>query len=211
MNEDKEQLTEWLSLSEAAKRLNVHVTTLRRWSDAGEIPVMMTPGGHRRFAASDLDHFAYERRRLKTIGGLEKVWVEQALSKTRTEIVSLDQAGRLSKFGEKDREHKRLMGRRLMGVMLQYISLREGGEDLVNEARAIGHEHAQQGLQSGMPLTEAMQIVLFFRDTLIDVALQLPQVAHVHPDANSHLMRRMNTLLNAVELAIAEIYESDRK
>jgi len=172
--------------------------------------VMLTPGGHRRFAVSDLDRFAQDRRRLKTIGGLEHIWVEQALTQARKEIVTLNQAGRLSRFDEKDREHKRILGRRLMGVMLQYISLREGGDDLLNEARAIGHEHAENALGLSMPLTEAMQIVLFFRDTLIDSALQLPEVAQVHPEANSRLMRRLNTLLNTVELAVAETYDRAR-
>ena len=39
----------WLTLSEAAEQLGVHPTTLRRWADNGDIPVSVTPGGHRRF------------------------------------------------------------------------------------------------------------------------------------------------------------------
>jgi len=211
MKDKSQQTDQWIGLGEAAKRLGVHVTTLRRWADAGAIPVMLTPGGHRRFAESDLDRFAHERRRLRALGGLEHIWAEQAISQTRKEIVSLHQSGWLSVFDERDRERKRIMGRRLMGLMLQYISLREGGEDLLEEARAIGHEHAENALSLSMPLTEAMQIVLFFRDTLIDVALQLPEVAHVHPEANVNLMRRLNTLLNAVELAVAETYDRARR
>jgi excisionase family DNA binding protein len=207
---NEQKSTEWLSLSEAAKRLNIHVTTLRRWADAGEIPVMLTPGRHRRFAVSDLDSFAQDRRRLKTISGLEHIWIEQAMSQTRREIVTLDQSGRLSMFDEKDREHKRILGRRLMGVMLQYISLHEGGDDLLKEARAIGHEHAEEALAASMPLTDAMRIIMFFRDTLMDSALQLPEVAQVHPEANNRLMRRLNTLLNTVELAVAETYDRSK-
>lgn len=210
MNDNSKQIIEWISLSVAAKRLNIHVTTLRRWADAGEIPVMLTPGGHRRFAVSDLDSFAQDRRRLKTIGGLEHIWAEQAMTQARKELITLNQAGHLSMFDEKEREHKRILGRRLMGVMLQYISLREGGDDLLNEARAIGHEHAEEALAASMPLTNAMQIIMFFRDTLMDSALQLPEVAQVHPEANNHLMRRLNTLLNTVELAVAETYDRTR-
>lgn len=210
MKEKSEQPSQWISLSKAAQRLGVHVSTVRRWADAGEIPVMLSPGGHRRFAVSDIDRFTDERRRLKTIGGLELVWAEQAMTRTRKELVSLQQSGRLSAFAEKDREHKRILGRRLMGLMLQYISLREGGEELLAEARAIGQEHATSALEEGIPLINAMQIILFFRDTLVDVALQLPEVVHVQPDANSHLMRRMSTLLNTVELAVAETYDHSR-
>ena len=48
----------WLPLSLAAARLNVHPTTLRRWADNGDIPFLLTPGGHRRFAVSDIEEFA---------------------------------------------------------------------------------------------------------------------------------------------------------
>jgi excisionase family DNA binding protein len=53
---------QWLSLSAAADRLGVHPTTLRRWSDNGDITTMLTPGGHRRYLISDLDKFSQTRR-----------------------------------------------------------------------------------------------------------------------------------------------------
>jgi excisionase family DNA binding protein len=202
---------EWLGLNEAAKRLGVHPTTLRRWADTGEIPVMVTPGGHRRFAAADLERFTDERLRLRTIGSFERIWAEQAMAQTRKEIVSQRATPWLSMFDEQDRERKRILGRRLMGLMLQYVALREGGEDLLAEARSIGREHAANALSLHIPLMDALQIVLFFRDTLIDVALQLPEVANVRPEANMHLLRRMTNLLNAVELAVAETYDQASK
>jgi excisionase family DNA binding protein len=201
----------WLSLNEAARRLGVHPTTLRRWADTGEIPVMVTPGGHRRFTAADLERFTDERLRLRTVGGLERIWAEQAMIKTRTEIVRQHETPWLAVFDEQDREHKRVLGRRLMGLMLQYVSLQDGGEELLDEARSIGREHANNALGLSISLVAAMQIVLFFRDTLIDVALQLPDVANVRPEANLHLLRRMAALLNAVELAVAETYDQASK
>ena len=47
-------MPDWLSLDEAAKRLNVHPTTLREWADKGRIRVFRTPGGHRRFSEADV-------------------------------------------------------------------------------------------------------------------------------------------------------------
>ena len=51
----------WLSLKAASKKLNVHPTTLRRWADNGDIPVMLTPGGHRRhlLVRSGLQHAVF--------------------------------------------------------------------------------------------------------------------------------------------------------
>ena len=197
----------WVSLRAAAERLGVHPTTLRRWADAGQIPVMLTPGGHRRFVVDDVDRFAAERRRLRFSAGLERVWAERALVQTRQQLAVHHNEPWLSVFSEADREHKRQLGRRLMGLILQYIALREGGEALLAEAAAIGREHAEDARRHGMPLVEAMQAILFFRDTLVEVAVHLPELAHVRAEANLHLLRRINTLLNAVQLAMAAVYD----
>lgn len=197
----------WLPLKQAADRLGVHPTTLRRWADDGDIPVTITPGGHRRFAVSDIERFAEEHRRLRMVAGLEQIWAEQAIKQTRTEIVSHQSEHWLTVFSEEDRERKRLMGRKLLGLMLQYISLSDGGDDILEEARAIGRQHAENALELKLPLVEAIQAMLFFRDTMVEVAIQLPEVAHVRPEANTRLLRRINTLLNTVQLAVAETYD----
>ena len=211
MKDETYKHNEWLGLNDASKALGVHPTTLRRWADTGEIPVMLTPGGHRRFSRSDIEQFADDRTRLKVASGLEKMWAEQAMVQTRKEIVSHRDEHWLSVFDEADREHKRQLGRRLMGLMLQYISLNEGGDSLLAEAQAIGREHASNAIGLGLPLIEAMQAVLFFRDTLVEVAMHLPEMAHVRPEANMHLLRRINTLLNTVQLAMADTYDRTKR
>ena len=202
---------EWLSLKQASDRLGVHPTTLRRWADSGDIPVMLTPGGHRRFTVADIERFAEEHRRLRMVAGLEQIWAEQAILQTRKEIVSHRDEHWLSAFSEDDRERKRLMGRKLMGLMLQYISLSDGGDDILEEARVIGRQHAENALGLELPLVEAIQAMLFFRDTMVEVAIQLPEIVHVRPEANTRLLRRINTLLNTVQLAIAETYDNARR
>lgn len=52
----------WLSIGEAARRVGVAPTTLRRWADGGEIRAFVTPGGHRRFSRSSIDILVAERR-----------------------------------------------------------------------------------------------------------------------------------------------------
>ena len=76
----------WLTLSEAAGLLDVHPTTLRRWANNGDIPVMVTPGGHRRFAATDLARFARERSALRNVNGFAGLWATKALARTRQDV-----------------------------------------------------------------------------------------------------------------------------
>lgn len=206
----KKSTSHWLSLNEAAKRLGVHPVTLRRWADDGKIAIMVTPGGHRRFTVAEIDRFAEERQRQRVVSGIEQMWADLVLDETRRQIGAQRDAPWVSAFSEQQREHKRLLGRQLLDITLKYILLEDGGEELLEAARAIGREHAREGLQSGLPLVEALRIILFFRDMMYKVALELPEVAHVKAEVNARLLRRIGTLLATVELAVAETYDYAR-
>ena len=49
--------SEWLTLGQAARFLGVAQSTIRKWSDSGQISTFYTPGGHRRYRRSDLHAF----------------------------------------------------------------------------------------------------------------------------------------------------------
>lgn len=204
MNEDDN--AQWLSLSGAAKRLNIHPTTLRRWADNGDLPVMMTPGGHRRFALTDIDQFANERHGLRRVSGIEQMWADQALTTTRQEILAQQNAAWLQTIDAAARERSRLLGQQLMALMLQYLA--EGAaEQLLTEARLIGLEYGRVCQQMSLSLTDTLQAALFFRDSLLESALQLPENANIRPEVTRRLLRRLNRLLNVVHLALAEVYD----
>lgn len=197
----------WLSLSEAAGQLSIHPTTLRRWADNGDIPVMLTPGGHRRFAAADITHFAHERRNRRCVGDVEKIWAERAVIQTRREMVVHRNDPWLSGFDSEARERNRLMGQQLIGLMLRYLAAEDDGRDILQEARQIGWQYGRNALGAGMSLIEALQVSILFRDVLVESALQLPENVRIRPETNVRLLRRINTLLNSVHLAIAEVYD----
>ncbi|HZD10095.1 MAG TPA: helix-turn-helix domain-containing protein [Candidatus Binatia bacterium] len=198
---------EWLPLGRAAERLNVHPTTLRRWADDGEIPVMLTPGGHRRFSSTDLAQFAQQRKGLRRVSDLERVWADEALSQTRRELVVHQDDNWLAGFDDDSRLRHRNLGQQLMGLTLRYLS-EEDGEGLLGQAQEIGRQYAALSMESAMPLAEALRAAMFFRDTLVETALNLPDDIHVRPEASLRLLRRINRLLNTVHLAIAEVYDA---
>lgn len=54
---------EMLTISEAARRIGVSVTTLRKWADAGMIEAERLPGsGYRRFDPKVVESFIEEMR-----------------------------------------------------------------------------------------------------------------------------------------------------
>ncbi len=203
------EIENWLTLKKAAQHLTVHPTTLRRWAENGDIPYMRTPGGHRRFALSDIKQFADKRRRLRSVAALEQLWAQHALTQTRQEIVQQSNQSWLESQNKDTRERNRILGQQLLGLILQYIASDEENGHIITEARLVGQEYARLGIEIGLTLTAALQASMFFRDNLMETALQLPETARVQPEASLKLMRRVNSLWNVVHLAIAEVYDTE--
>lgn len=210
MNSFLPETEEWITLTKAAALLGIHSTTLRRWADNGQIPFMLTPGGHRRFAMSDLNQFAAGQRQTNAPSTIEHLWAEQALVQTRQSIMVHKNESWMARYDETMREQHRTLGRRLMGLTLQYISDINTNGSLLKEAEEIGKQYGRLSLQTKLPLTQALQTTLFFRDMLIDTALHMPSSASIKPEANLRLTRRINELLNVVHLAIAFVYEQQQ-
>jgi excisionase family DNA binding protein len=196
---------QWLSVSEAAAYLNVHPATLRRWSDANEIPCLLTPGGHRRFALSDLQRFAEKHRATQALSIAPTTWANQALTRARQDLPAPESAGWLAALDSAMRERHRAIGRRLMGLTLQYVSV-EDGTALLDEARALGKDYGELSKSAGISLHDALQAALFFRDKLLEATFELTETAPVAARDSARLIKRINALLNVVQLAVVEAY-----
>lgn len=204
---DKQDQPVYLSLADASRELGVHTTTLRRWADTGQIPVYVTPGGHRRFAIEDIE--ALRVRKPLAGQALATTWARRALDQARTELKRVEQSPAwLAHLSDEDRVAWRRVSMQLMGVVLRYVSLPDdAGDDLLHEARMIGESYVQNALQANLPLTTALEVALFFRDSLVDAAMDMPAHANLHPEASARLLRRISRVLNVVQLTVVAGYE----
>ena len=204
-----------LSLGEAAQRLGVHPATVRRWADRGDIEVHLTAGGHRRFRLSAVQGMLEKQGTDQNAPGAPAAdrdeLATRAISVTRSEIPRhVDERWMLG-MSEKEREEKRMLGRRLVGLMMQYLSTEDGdGEEVLSEARAIGRLYARTALQGGMELADALKATMFFRDHLVESAILIPEASRDRPDVSKRVYRRINEFLNAVQLAVAGVYDDAR-
>lgn len=197
----------WLSLPEAAEQLGIHSTTLRRWADNGQIPHMRTPGGHRRFAQSDLERFANEQRQGGELTAVELTWAQQAMIQTRSEISQPEGKPWLTAVAPDSRSQHRQLGQRLMGLTLQYVAAQSNHHLLLEEAKTVGEAYGRLAQVDQLSLADTLSATLFFRDMLVETALGMSPTAGVQPEDNLRLMRRINEMMNAVHLAIAGTYE----
>jgi excisionase family DNA binding protein len=189
----------YLSLSAASQLLGVHSTTLRRWADAGAIPVYVTPGGHRRFARGDIETLA--ARKPFSTRALGSAWAARALAQARHSLATAPASGNTWLARIDDAEQLFVLARAVDIVQ-------HHPHELLGEARRIGVDYAAQARRTGMPLTAALEAALFFRDSLVESAMQLSEDVHPRPEESARLMRRISRVANEVHLAVAAAYEA---
>jgi DNA-binding transcriptional MerR regulator len=184
----------------------VHANTIRRWADGGKLPAMITPGGHRRFALEDIRAFEY-RQRHEAHSDLSANWTHRALSITRTEIATADNANWLRAYDDDARKEQRDLGRRLLGLILRYVSGDSNDQHILDEVMAIGQQHAETARRIGLSLAEAMQASLFFRDRVIETAFGLSAGDPIPGGSHGPLFGRLTKLLNVYQLAVLDGFE----
>lgn len=196
-----------LPITEAARQIGVHPSTLRRWADRGDVLVVVTPGGHRRFPRSEIDRVTALRSGALPGSVAISALEHTALTHTRAEIAQHADERWITHLDEQDREEQRQMGRHVMGLMMQYVSVPDDGEDMLQEAYRIGLSYAAMAQRTGLGLSQTLQALMFFRENVVESVVLVPAGDRARPRAKERLLRRVNTFLNAVLLGVTESYE----
>ena len=200
----------WLSLQEASRMLGVHPSTLRQWADMGKIPTVRTPGGHRRFAESDV-RALLEPEPLKPAG--VQLLVQSALGRTRLEV----SGGKLSEqewyqhFDETDKAEHRELGGRLLSMVMQYLTEPDDRQAILEEARSLGRLYGERSLVKALTLTQAVRAFLYFYDFLADGVIQMSET--VGQNVNIDLIstyQQINVFIDEVMLAMLGVYEESQ-
>ncbi len=197
----------WLSLGEASKALGVNQATLRLWADRGQVRSFRTPGGHRRFSADDV--FAIIRQEEHTTGpGTFRDIHEKAVEGVRRRIRPSKAGPYLSELDldEEDRKQMRLMGRRMVELVVEYLNSQRNRSRALMEAKSIGESYGAQAARKGLALVAFIDTYLFFRHSLEDVVQSLGK-GQLYSDSET-LRPRVNGLLDQVFLAAVAAYEN---
>ncbi len=195
---------EWLTLSEASKLLGVHPATLRLWSDEGKVRTFRTPGGHRRFGRADIE------RMLQVTplrgAGLSSYVMSETLQRTRQELPAALQQSWAQGIAEDERERRREAGRTLVALATYLINHDAPTDEQSALAQQLGNEYGQMMLHTGHSLPDAVMAFIFFRDSLLETVLSLPETTGLDRDATLTIMRRINDLLNTVLRTMMDAY-----
>lgn len=186
-------MSQRLTLGEAAERLGVHPSTLRRWSDTGHVPSSRTQGGHRRF----------ERQMIERLAADEFLGDAPASNGNPHQIENLDGLLTRERRGE-----LRQLGQRLLGLLLQYLTRGVDGQRYLAESRIVGRSYGEQSATARLAMLEMVEAFVFFRAHFTEVALKGGAAA---PDGaqQRELRQRIDRFMNEVLLGAIEGYGVD--
>ena len=200
--------SELLSLTEAASLLGVHPATLRRWADQGDILVMVTPGGHRRFPRSEIDRLRGASANMEDEEKFAQHIVDQALAHTRAQLAKQRDVQWVLGFDASEREAKRESGRRLMQLLRQILAADESKQELLlNEVRTIGGSYAEDALRNNMSLEDFLHAITFFRDQILESTLTGPDAISMDEQAGRRAIQRVNAFFSAILISTAVAYD----
>jgi excisionase family DNA binding protein len=198
----------WLSINEACAMLGVDQSTLRRWSDAGKVPVFRTPGGHRRYAEGDLRNLVGESARRPDRPKIRQEMTDRSLSAFEEVFWQGARARRWFRaFSPSKHDELRLLGRRLVDLAVRFASSPESADrsSLLDEGRQIGEQYGSSSARAGLTSLEAVEAFLYFRSPVVrsvvsmieDQGLAIKRAARVFVDIGQFLDQVLLAMVGA--------------
>ena len=181
---DRESL---VSISEARQILGVSEAALRQWTDEGKIKAFITPGGHRRYAKADLKKFMGSQPKMLGIKDLV-VELEDTVQLHREIARKSLNSTPWHKLTEESQEHLAHLGRRLLSLIIRYITEPSKREETLKLARDVDHGFGKTLAQIVFPLTDSVEAFILHRNPIMNAA--------------THLMRKKEAFTGRVVEAI---------
>jgi excisionase family DNA binding protein len=189
---------EWLTLGEAARLLGVDETTLRSWADTGKIPVFRTPGGHRRFNATDV------RTLLEVpVGASRRLGSVAADSSPREWLATRPWYGRLD---EEARVRARTCCVHLMRVLAAYLEEHPARMRHLDDGRRVGADLGREVARWGLTPAQSTDVFLHYKRMVTDLLAAPP----FGSSGQVRSVRDADVFLGEVLQAMMEAYEEER-
>jgi excisionase family DNA binding protein len=197
---------EWLSLSDTAKLLGVHPSTVRLWSDKGALPVHKTQGGHRRYRRSEILLWAEANSRSRSEAIEPEGMMNEVVKNVRMQISEghLEAESWYQKLDEEARTQYRMSARSLFQGLMTYVAT--DGQEAESEAYAIGYEYASRARRYNLSYVDAARAFLFFRDTLVESVIKVYSEANVPAKRATEMYSRIHTFTDDILISLLETY-----
>lgn len=163
----------FLNISEASRILGVSEAALRQWTDEGKIKAFVTPGGHRRYSRADLKKFMSAQPRMLGVKDLVSEIEETVELHREIARKSLSSAPWYLKLSQESQGHFADLGRRLLSLIVKYITEPSKREETIHLARQVGHDMGEILAVHRLPLTDSVEAFLMHREPVINASTNL--------------------------------------
>jgi len=200
----------WLSINEACERLGVDQSTLRRWSDAGKVPVFRTPGGHRRYAEDDLLSLVGGRRAERPRVIREEL-TDRSLSAFKEGFWQGARERRWFRaFSPSKHDELRLLGRRLIDLAVRFAASPESADrsSFLDEGRQIGEQYGISSARAGLTSVESVEAFLYFRSPVVRSMLGMIEEQGLAANRAARVFVDMGQFMDQVLLAMVSTHEA---
>ena len=199
---------EWLTLSDAAKLLGVHPSTVRLWSDKGALPVHKTQGGHRRYKRGEILLWAEANSKSREDALEPEGMMQEVVKNVRMQISEgrLQEESWYQLLDEEARVQYRMSARSLFQGLMNYMTT--NGEEAASEAYAIGYEYASRARRYQLSYVDAAKAFLFFRDTLVESVIKVYTEANVPTKKATEMYAKMHTFTDDILISLLDTYRT---
>jgi len=163
----------FLNISEASRILGVSEAALRQWTDEGKIKAFVTPGGHRRYSRADLRKFMSAHLRMLGVKDLVSEIEETVELHREIARKSLSSASWYHKLSQESQDHFADLGRRLLSLIVKYITEPSKREETIHLARQVGRDMGETLAIHKLPLTDSVEAFLMHREPVVNASTSL--------------------------------------
>jgi len=171
--------SDWLTVSQAAAAIGVGAATVRRWTAAGRLNAFITPGGHRRYNASDVLRLVGRPGRATRAFSAEELgalWTARGATAAR----EAQAEGWFGAFSEAEKAAARDHGRALLALAARFVANPSERDDANREAALLAVAYAEQAARVWGSLGELLCAFGHFRRPLYAVVAPPDETATGH-------------------------------
>ncbi len=200
-----------LELTEAARLLGIHPSTLRRWADSGKITHEKTMNGRRRFRRLVLDQVRGDMHQpayTKKTGPIDGNVESQSLNVARQRSSEL--LNRTDSWYERFTEEQRLLfrysGQRLLGLLMQFISRSDSGETFLEEGKKMARDYGRICHRANLSVSQTAEAFLFFRRSILESVHATAGLSGPNDQDGYRVLLRTTDFFDALLVATIESY-----
>ena len=195
-----------VGISEASRMLGISEATLRLWTDEGRIKAFVTPGGHRRYSRVDLRRFAGLQGKVHGVRDLvaemeQAVVLQGEIAHTAFPATmwhdSLSEESRLKLAG---------CGRRLLNVILSYITEPSRRDETIKLAQSVGGDFGRELAGLGIPLADALEAFLLHRTPFVNAVTNLMKRREVLNERAVEAVPLVTRVMDEALLSLVAVY-----